>query len=145
MTKRVRNALTASGFALLYGAAFFSFVALVPVTCTGGSADSLMIGLYSLVLSIAGVLCVYFAKPPQIFYLAAIPLLPIAYWQLRFTFRLGNGYFFGSNSACEAIMEYEFVPDGRELFFLALWVSVNIVLLAGLAITFYRSRHSQNV
>jgi hypothetical protein len=133
----------AIGFGLLYLAALNTALALASGTCTGGNADSLFGGIYSLLLNSFGLTLLYFGKPKLSFFAIVIPLLPIFWWQLSFTFRLTSGYLVYGMSACEAKTGLEYNLDGHEVFFVWLWVIVDIALFLGLTLAFWRSSGSR--
>ena len=132
--------MTVIGFALLYLGAANAFLAMNLGTCTQNAADELGGGVLSLGLYLTSVICLNFARPIRIAYLAILPLVLPFWWQVSFSIRFAYGYLVKDMSACEVLHNLPYELDGREAFFTGLWTASCLVLLLGLPIAFYRAR-----
>jgi len=127
-----------AGFTILYLAAFNSVLAFTLGTCTQGSADGLMGGVISLALYLVSAICLLFARQTRLAFLVIVPPLPFIARQIQFTFRLAYGHLVLGQSACEVIHTAPYEMDGRENFYIGLWVATCIAALCVVALAFYR-------
>lgn len=114
-------------------------------TCTGGVADSLIGGVFTLILYAAGIAALVLLRPPRSAYLALLPATVIAIWHSVFAVRFFGGYWLHDVSACYAIVG-GFAPenagqwmDGREPLFICLWLVLSALFWAGLVFAFRRT------
>jgi hypothetical protein len=136
-----------TGFVLIYLGALSTTLALFTGTCTGGAADQLFGGLYSLALYLFGWAFLYFSKLRALWLAILLPVAPIAWWQLDFAIRLGYGFFFANLGACTVLGHGDWTDgtpegwfDGRESTFFLVWSAVNLAFLLGAVAAFSKAR-----
>ncbi|NGO54774.1 hypothetical protein [Allomesorhizobium camelthorni] len=139
--------MTIVGVVLLYLGVLNAALSLGSGTCTGGSADELVGGLYSLALYLLGWLLIYFSNRKTISFLVFVPLIPVAWWQLHFVMTLGYGFFLANLGACTVLGHGDFTNgaaegwfDGRETFFFFIWLAANLAFLLGAVASYFMPR-----
>ena len=122
------------GFLLLYLGAGSGWLGLVTGTCAQNSADDLFFGVYALVFYAAGMLRLIRRPRMRAAYLVLIPLAIPVWREAKFAVRLAYGYVANGTSACMQLKGGPYGLDGREPFFIAVWLGV--VALLGLGLPF---------
>ncbi|WP_439501989.1 hypothetical protein [Aminobacter ciceronei] len=133
--------MTAAAIVLIWLGAANAILAMTVETCTGGSADSLMGGLYTFVLYAVGLAILIWRRPGWLAYIALVPPLLVAVWHSYYAVLFGLGYWLDGASAC-SIMPVGFSNpglDGREPFMTVLWGGLSLLIWAGIGVSCYRS------
>jgi len=102
-------------------------------TCSGSSADSLWLGIATLVTNVAGWALLGRRVPSKpVLFVAALPALAALSYSIS-TIQLATGLVKGL-SACSVLKPgQDFAPDGQEPLFIILWLLVCVSFWAGLA------------
>jgi multidrug transporter EmrE-like cation transporter len=121
------------GTLLLLVAAATGVLAWSLETCSGSSADSLWLGVATLVTNIAGWVLLGRRVPSKlVLFVAALPALAALSYSIS-TIQLATGLVKGL-SACSVLKPgQDFAPDGQEPLFIILWLLVCVSFWAGLA------------
>ena len=116
----------------LFGGALFALLCWNMETCTGGAADSLLVGpIIALPLFVLGWMLFpnRGSSPVVIIFVAAVPAIITAFIS-AWTARLAIG-----RSACNVLTGLPFEKDGREIEFLALWAATCLIFWIGLVVS----------
>ncbi|MGF7007696.1 hypothetical protein [Aminobacter sp. BE322] len=138
--------MTVVAVVLIWLGASNAFLAMTVETCTGGSADSLMGGIYTLVLYAVGLILLFYRRPGRLVYLSLVPPLLVAAWHTKYAVLFGVGYWLFDMSAC-SVMPVGFPNpgmDGREPFMTVLWGGLSLLIWIGVAACLYRARGTGN-
>ena len=120
------------GTIFLFVGAAFGLMAWAVETCTSGSADSLVTGIATLGANLlAWALLVTRVPVKLVFFVAVLPALA-ALMYTGSTVNFATGYLREGQSACAFLTGEDFAPDGRELQFIMLWVTVCLSFWLGL-------------
>jgi len=125
--------LGAVGALLIYVAAFYAVLATIAETCTMGAADSLVAGpIVSIPLYLVGfALLVLRPLRPEFWLTMVLAVVAIAY-QVYWTVRFAIAYSIYSIPVCDLITGYgPFNFDGREPEFIATWLVMSALAVAG--------------
>ncbi len=126
---------------LIWLGALNAILAMTVETCTGGSADSLMGGIYTLVFYMLGIAILFYRRPRRLVYISLVPPLLVAIWHTKYAVLFGVGYWLYDISAC-SIMPIAFANpgmDGREPFLTVLWGGLSLLIWVGVVGSFFRA------
>lgn len=133
--------MTVVAVVLIWLGAANAILSMTIETCTGGSADSLMGGIYTFVLYAVGVAILRYRRPRPGAYLYLVPPLLVAIWHTYYAVLFGFEYWLHGSSAC-SVMPVVFPNphmDGREPFMTALWGGLSLLIWVGIAASFFRT------
>jgi hypothetical protein len=131
-----------AGVIFLTLGAMNSWLAMNAETCTQGGADSLFGGFYTLIFYIAGAVSLWAAPLPKLVYIFLIPAAYLAVMHSIFAIKFAWGFLIYDMSACFAmkggfeLSEAGEWMDGREPYFVVLWLVLSATFWIGLASIF---------
>jgi hypothetical protein len=125
---------------------------LVPIadTCTGGSADSLVMWIVTFWANIIGFACLLFApRPLAVFVATTIPILSALSYS-RFAYQFWDGWMYRGWAECTAITgDTSWQMSGSEAHLVTMWLCTALSFWLGLALTLWlayrRSRHIERI
>lgn len=142
MTRRAvfQTSLQIIAVVLLTLGAANSYWATVAETCTQSAADSMLAGVLSIPLYILA----YWLLLRRPLPLAIVPMLLPAFmaivYEVWWTALFGYQYLIHATAVCDLITGYgPFELDGREPFYLAVWIALGILGTGGMAAILVRA------
>lgn len=133
--------MTVVAVILIWLGAANAILSMTIETCNGGSADSLMGGIYTLVFYAIGIAILIYQRPGRMAFLSLLLPLLVAIWHTYYALLFGVGYWLHGSSAC-SVMPVVFPNphmDGREPFMTVLWGGLSLLIWIGIAASFFRT------